>query len=61
MISLPVAQKIAFVIHIYTNEEGVYVRKADIDNERPMVLKILENNHYIPYQNSFYFNEAHIF
>jgi hypothetical protein len=61
MLSLPVAQKIAYALHIYTNIDGVYLRNADIDNERPMVLKILENSHYVAYQSSFYFNDAHIF
>jgi hypothetical protein len=31
MLSLPVAQNIAFSISIYSNEDGVYIKSANLD------------------------------
>lgn len=61
MISLPVAQKLGFLISIYSNEDGVYVKNQDVDNEKPLSLIVYENNRNIVYQTSFYFTEAHLF
>lgn len=61
LISLPVAQKVGFLISIYSNENGVYVRNNDIDSEKPLSLTVYENNRNTVYQSSFYFNDAYMF
>jgi hypothetical protein len=61
MISLPVAQKIAFHVSVYSNKDGVYIRANEIEDEMPMTIRVLENNYVQVYQEAFYFNDAYAF
>jgi hypothetical protein len=61
MISLPVAQKVAFVITLYTNQDGVYIKNQLVDRDRPMNIYVHENNIHAVYQSSFYFTEGRLF
>lgn len=61
MVSIPVAQQIGFLVSIYTNQDGVYIRSSNIDNEEPLTIKVLENNHITIYQQALYFSDAHVF
>ena len=55
MISLPVDQQIGWIITIYTNQDGVYLKNKLIDSDRPMNIRVFENNNIPVYQSSFFF------
>ena len=46
---------------IYSNENGVYTRKENIENEKPMQISIYENYNRLIYQDSFHFTNAYSF
>lgn len=60
IISIPVAQKIGCALTTYSNEDGVYVRTIHADEETPLSIRVLENNHIVVYEHSFHFGDTFI-
>lgn len=57
-ITIPIDQQVLFTSKIYTNENGVFNRPTDVENEESLWVYVFENNTKIVFQNSYYFVTA---
>lgn len=61
VITIPVAQSVAFFLYTYSNKNGVYSMTSQISQSQPPYIQVIENNYKIIRNESFYFRKYIIF